>query len=408
VLDICGGSAGPIDDQVLALPDCKPVALRSARAAKVIGMPMTQAQCASVFSRLALPFTEAPGVLTVTPPSWRFDLLIEEDLIEEVIRVLGFNTLPHTPPIAPVTARMPQESTRSPHRVRHALAALDYFETINFSFVEARWEHELAGNADPIRVLNPIASPLSVMRSSLMGSLVNTLRYNLARKAARVRLFEVGRVFNRSTTAADGPLSVAGVHQPMRVAGLAYGSVDFFDVKGDVEALLSPLKVSFVSAAHPALHPGRSARIEVGGVAVGHVGELHPRWRQSYELPLAPVLFELDLAAVLQRPVPALTAIAKQQAVSRDIAVIVDEAVTHNSLMAAIHAAPTALVRNALLFDIYKPQTPTADIAAGERSMAVRLELLDDNETLTDERIEAVVAQVLDTLATRLGARLRG
>ena len=420
VLDICGGSAGPIDDQVLALPDCKPVALRSARAAKVIGMPVTQAQCASVFSRLALPFTEAPGVLTVTPPSWRFDLLIEEDLIEEVIRVLGFNTLPHTPPIAPVTARMPQESTRSPHRVRHALAALDYFETINFSFVEARWEHELAGNADPIRVLNPIASPLSVMRSSLMGSLVNTLRYNLARKAARVRLFEVGRVFNRSTTAADGALSVAGVHQPMRVAGLAYGSadsvqwsakdrgVDFFDVKGDVEALLSPLKVSFVSAAHPALHPGRSARIEVGGVAVGHVGELHPRWRQSYELPLAPVLFELDLAAVLQRPVPALTAIAKQQAVSRDIAVILDEAVTHNSLMAAIHAAPTPLVRNALLFDIYKPQTPTADIAAGERSMAVRLELLDDNETLTDERIEAVVAQVLDTLATRLGARLRG
>ncbi len=419
MLDICGGQAGPIDDQVLALPECKPVALRSARAAKVIGMPVTQAQCASVFSRLALPFTEAPGVLTVTPPSWRFDLAVEEDLIEEVIRVVGFNTLPHTPPIAPVTARMPLERTRSPHRVRHALAALDYFETINFSFVEARWEHELAGNADPIRVLNPLASPLSVMRSSLMGSLVNTLRYNLARKAARVRLFEVGRVFMRNIAVTDGPLSVAGINQPMHVAGLAYGSadslqwsakdrsVDFFDVKGDVEALLSPLKVSFVAAVHPALHPGRSARIDVNGVAVGHVGELHPKWRQSYELPLAPVLFELDLAAVLQRPVPALTAIPKQQSVSRDIAVIVNEAVTHNSLMAAFHAAPTPLVRSALLFDIYKPQTPTVDIGAGERSMAVRLELLDDNETLTDERIEAVVAQVLDSLATRLGARLR-
>ncbi len=419
VLNICGGSAGPIDDQVLALPACKPVALRSARAAKVIGMPVTQAQCTSVFQRLALPFSEAPGVLTVTPPSWRFDLLLEEDLIEEVIRVLGFNMLPNTPPIAPVTARMPLESTRSPHRVRHALAALDFFETINFSFVEARWEQELAGNADPIRVLNPIASPLSVMRSSLMGSLVNTLRYNLARKASRVRLFEVGRVFMRDSKVVDGALSVAGIDQPMRVAGLAYGNadglqwsakergVDFFDVKGDVQALLSPQKVSFVAAVHPALHPGRCARIEIDGKPVGYVGELHPQWRQGYELPNAPVLFELDLSAVLQHPVPHLTPIAKQQSVLRDIALIVSEAVTHQSLMDAVHAAPTPLVRSALLFDIYKPQAPTADIAAGERSMAVRLELLDDDATLTDERIDAVVAQVLVSVSTRLGARLR-
>ncbi|MBC7716481.1 MAG: phenylalanine--tRNA ligase subunit beta [Pseudorhodobacter sp.] len=419
VIDICGGSAGPIDDQVLALPECKPVALRSARAAKVIGMPVTQAQCAAVFTRLVLPYAEAPGVLTVTPPSWRFDLLFEEDLIEEVIRVLGFNTLPHTAPIAPVTARMPLESTRSPHRVRHALAALDYFETINFSFVEERWERELAGNADPIRVLNPIASPLSVMRSSLIGSLVNTLRYNLARKASRVRLFEVGRVFMRDAAVADGALSVAGIHQPLRVAGLAYGSaeslqwgekersVDFFDVKGDVEALLSPLKVTFVASVHPAMHPGRSARVEINGVAVGHVGELHPKWRQGYELPVAPVVFELDLAAVLQRPVPVLVAIAKQQSVSRDIAVIVGEAVTHNALMAAVQAACAPTVRSALLFDIYKPAVPTTDIGPGERSMAVRLELLDDQATLTDERIEAVVAQVLGSLTSRLGARLR-
>ena len=423
VLDICGGQAGPIDDQVLSLPDRRPVAVRATRAAKVIGMPISQAQCASVFSRLALPFTEADGVLTVTPPSWRFDLQIEEDLIEEVIRVLGFNSLPDTPPIAPVTARMPLEATRSAHSVRRTLAALDYFETINFSFVEARWEHELAGNANPIGVLNPIASPLSVMRSSLLGSLVNTLRYNLARKAARVRLFEVGRVFMRNDAALDGPLSVAGVHQPMRVAGLAYGScnslqwgekdrsVDFFDVKGDVEALFSPLAVCCVAVQpddlHPALHPGRSARVEVNGVAVGHVGELHPKWRQSYELPQTPILFELDLSAVLQRPVPLFNAIPKQQSVTRDIAVVVAEVVSHHSLIAAIKASSASLVRNAFVFDIYKPQTPSADIAATERSMAVRLELLDDNATLTDERIDAVVAQVVSRLTTDLGARLR-
>src|SRR6185436_15534384 len=215
------------------------------------------------------------------------------------------------------------------------------------SFVEERWEHELAGNADPVRVLNPIASPLSVMRSSLAGSLVDVLRRNLARKASRVRVFEVGRVFRRNPAALDGPLAVAGVDQPMRVAGLAFGAadtpqwgvkergVDFFDVKGDVEALLAPRRVTFLAAEHPALHPGRCARIEIGGQVIGHVGELHPRWRQAYELPTAPVLFELDLAALLERDLPAATAIPRQQAAWRDLAVVVGDAVTHDALIAA-------------------------------------------------------------------------
>jgi phenylalanyl-tRNA synthetase beta chain len=165
IIDICGTpetACGPVDDQITALPEAKPVALRIERAAKVIGMPVTQAQCLGVMQRLGLATTEAPGVLMVTPPSWRFDIQIEEDLIEEVIRVLGFNTLPDVPPLAPVTARVRPEAQRPAHTMRHRMAALDYFETINFSFVEERWERELAGNPDPIRVLNPIASPLSV------------------------------------------------------------------------------------------------------------------------------------------------------------------------------------------------------------------------------------------------------
>jgi phenylalanyl-tRNA synthetase beta chain len=420
ILDICGGEAGPMDDQVVSLPERKPVTLRVDRAAKVIGMPVTQADAAGVMKRLGFPVAEGEGLLKVTPPSWRFDLLIEEDLIEEVIRVLGYDKLPSTAPLAPVTAKVRSESQRSPHAVRRVLAGLDYFETINFSFVEERWERELAGNVDPIRVLNPIASPLSVMRSSLVGSLVNVLRHNLARKATRVRVFEVGRVFRRDATSVDGELSVAGVHQPARVGGLAYGSadtlqwgakeraVDFFDVKGDIEALFAPKAVSFAPDSHPALHPGRSARVEVDGQAVGFVGELHPRWRQGYELPAAPIVFELELPAVLARDVPLFTPIQKHQSVFRDIAVIARESVTHESLTQAIHSAPTSLVRSAQLFDIYKPSAPTGDMAAGERSMAVRLELLDDENTLTDERIDAAVAQVLDTLSSRLGVRLRG
>ena len=354
ILDICGGQAGPMDDQILALPEARPVTLRVARAAKVIGMPLTQEDCAGVFRRLGLEFTEAPGVLSVTPPSARFDIRIEEDLIEEVIRVLGYPNLPDTPPLAPLVAKVGSEARRSVHALRHAMADLGFFETINFSFVEARWETELAGNDAPIRVLNPIAAPLSVMRSSLIGSLVNTLRYNLSRKAPRARLFEVGRVFVRDADAKTGDTSVAGIQQPMRLAGLAWGSaeqqqwgvrdhaVDFYDLKGDVEALLAPRRVSFAPASHPALHPGRSARIVVNGRSVGVLGELHPKWRQAYELPSAPVLFELELDAVLERPLPAALALPRQQSVLRDLAVIVGDGVTHDALIAP-SSRPAAL-----------------------------------------------------------------
>lgn len=419
VLDICGGQAGPLDDQTVAMPVRAPVMLRVARAAKVIGMPVTQAQCADVMRRLGLAFSEGEGTITVTPPSWRFDLAIEEDLIEEVIRVLGYAQLPATPPLAPVTARVQPEARRSGHALRRSLAALDYQETINFSFVEARWEHELAGNANPIGVLNPIAAQLAVMRSSLIGSLIAVLRYNLARRATRVRVFEVGRVFRRDASVPDSDTSVAGIAQPMHVAGLAFGAadavqwgraeraVDFFDVKGDIEALLLPLQARFVAAEHPALHPGRSARVEIDGQAIGWIGELHPRWRQGYELPQAPVLFELDLAALLARPVPLAAPVARQQSVTRDLALVMPDQVSHDALIAVAMADASGLVRSAQLFDLYKPKSASAGIGADERSLAVRIELRDDEETLTDERIEAAMSATVARLQSQLGARLR-
>ena len=419
IIDICGGRPGPMDDQVLRLPQAQTVSLRVARAARVIGMPISQAQCAGVFRGLGLQFTEALGVLTVTPPSWRFDLLIEEDLIEEVIRVIGYEQLPNTAPVAPVTPRVRREGQRSEHHVRNAMAALDYQETISFSFVEERWEHELAGNRNPIKVLNPIAAPLAAMRSSLMGSLVAALRLNLARKAPRVRLFELGRVFWRDASVADGPLSVAGVNQPMRLAGLAYGAadvlqwghkeqgVDFFDAKGDVESLLAPRRPDFVAATHPALHPGRCARVELDGVPIGHVGQLHPQWVQAYELPHAPILFELDLAAVLRTSVPAFEPLSRQQAVQRDLALVVGDTVSHDALLAALRADPAGLVRSALLFDVYKPTAQTAGWLPHERSLAVRLELLDFDATLTEPQIDGVVAAAVARVQAAFGARLR-
>ena len=336
-----------------------------------------------------------------------------------MIRVLGFDRLPFTAPVAPVTARARLENTRSAHAVRRAVAALDYQETINFSFVEARWEAELAGNADPIKVLNPIAAPLAVMRSSLVGSLVQVLRHNLARKAPRVRVFEIGRVFRRDASVAASLSTVAGIAQPLKLGGLAWGPVDglqwgeperhvdFFDVKGDVETLFAPRAVRFAPASHPAMHPGRCAEVIVDGQVVGHMGELHPRWRQGYELPSAPVLFELDLAAVQARPVPQAQPLPRQQAARRDLALVVGEGVTHDALVGALKADPSGLVRSAVLWDVYRPARAGGDFAEGERSLAVRLELLSDESTLTDEQIAAAVEAAVARAASACGARLR-
>jgi phenylalanyl-tRNA synthetase beta chain len=423
IVEICGTAdtgCGAMDDQVLNLPQRGPVSLRVERAAKVIGMPVTQAQCEGVMRRLGLQFSSAPGVLTVTPPSWRFDLQIEEDLIEEVIRILGYEILPVTPPVAALAPRVRSESQRDLDTLRHQMAALDYQETINFSFVDARSEHELAGNLDPIKLVNPMAGHMAVMRSSLLGSLIGVLRLNLSRKATRVRVFEAGRVFNRDARVVDGNASVAGVAQGMRLAGLAYGgaealqwgakdrNIDFFDIKGDIEALFAPRIARLVAAEHPALHPGRCARIELDGVAVGFVGELHPKWRQAHELPSAPMLFELDVAALTPRALPVYAPVQRQQSVWRDLSVIAGDAVTHDALMQTIAGAKHAgLVKSARLFDIYRPAVPSGEMRAGERSMSIRLELLDDEVTLTDERIEAAVADVLAALGERLGVRLR-
>ena len=423
IMDICGTPdtvCSPIDDLQVNLPNPAPVTLRVARAAKVIGMPLTQAQCLDVFRRLGFDVAVGEGTLTVTPPSYRFDLQIEEDLIEEVVRLVGYKQLPDTPPLAPITARIPKEAERSAFAVRRAMASMGYQETINFSFVDARWEHELAGNLNPIKLLNPIASQMGVMRSSLLGSLLQVLKFNLDRKTARVNVFELGRVFLRDPQIRNSDTTVAGFDQPMRIAGLAYGQrsalhwdqaeklVDFFDVKGDIEALLAPFQAVFTPAAHPAMHPGRCASVCVAGRPIGFVGELHPQWRQGYELAQAPLLFELELDAILVRRMPVFKPVSKIQPVERDIAVTVPECVTHASLMAAVHEVNTqGLLQSVTLFDVYRPQQATSTVQAGEKSLAIRLVLSTDLATLTEESIDAAVQGVLANLEIRLQARLR-
>jgi phenylalanyl-tRNA synthetase beta chain len=422
IVEICGGAetrCGPIDDHVAALPKLAPVTLRVTRAAKVIGMPISQADCEGVMARLGFASTSRPGEIDVVPPSWRFDIRLEEDLIEEVIRLVGYDALPAGPARGTLQAKVASEGRRGTSALRHAMADLGWQETISFSFVDERWERDFAGNAAPIRVVNPIAAAHSVMRSSLVGSLIEVLRVNLARKQSRVRVFELGKVFVRDDASVAGPLGVAGVRQPLMLGGLAYGpavppqwgaaerSVDFFDVKGDIESLLAPAVARFVAAPHPALHPGRSAAIELDGKRIGFIGELHPRWRQAYEIAGNAIVFELDADALQRRAVPTFAPLPKQQSTWRDIAVVVGRDVTHAALMGAIAAAGESAVREATLFDVFEPPQGAAGIAPGERSLAIRLELRDDERTLTDEQIERTVDAVVASLAGRVGARLR-
>jgi phenylalanyl-tRNA synthetase beta chain len=426
VVAICGTPdtrIGPVNDQQVAMPPMTTVTMRVARASKVLGMPLTQVQCAQALKGLGLSVTEREGVIEVTSPSYRFDLQIEEDLIEEVARVIGYRNLPHTPPQAPITAKIRPEAQRSSFAVRRALADLGYQETINFSFVDERWEHELAGNPNPIKLLNPIASQVSVMRSTLLGSLLQVLKFNQDRKASRVRVFELGRVFLRDASVANTDTTVEGFDQPMRLAGLAVGGVDmpewgckerpvdFYDTTGDLEALFAPAQLSYQSATHPAMHPGRCASVRCAGKAIGFVGELHPKWRQSYDIAQSPVMFEVDLDAVLARQVPRFESVPRFQAVERDIAVLVSEQVTHAALMQAIWAAPcNGVLRDAVLFDIYRPKTlaqGTALVSAPEKSMAVRLTLNSDTATLSEQQIEAAVTAVVATLGDQVGARQR-
>lgn len=423
IIDICGGQAGPVDDQVINLPRREPVRMRLDRCHKVLGVPVPRVQVEQIFARLGLSFqVEAGDVFVVQPPSYRFDLFIEEDLIEEVARIYGFEQIPDIAPMARADMRVVPEVLRGPHELRHAVAALDYQEVINFAFVEEAWERDYAGNQDPIRLLNPIASQLAVMRSSLIGGLLANIVHNANRKQTRVRVFELGRVFARDARVLDGDLTVAGIDQPQRLAGAAWGpayeeqwgmpsrKVDFFDVKKDVESLLGARAGALVCAsdAHPALHPGRCARLELNNVTIGWLGEVHPRWVQQLELSHAPIVFELDAQAISQARFPQPVELSRQPIVVRDLAVWVHVETTFQSMLDTLHATIAqhevlSVLKDIRLFDVWRDTASEAS----EKSMALRFWLQSPAVTLDDATTEQCIELLLNALVTAHGARLR-
>ena len=412
VLDICGGAAGPLVEVVSQadLPKRNAVHLRLARLNKVIGMDFTREAVEAQLKNLRFPWTEEDEVFLVTPPAHRFDMEIEEDLIEEVARLYGYDNIPAPAPDNSVAMLPLPEAKRMPMQVRRLVAERDYQEVVNFSFVETAWEQDFAGNSKPIVLANPIASQMGVMRTTLIGGLVNTLSFNLKRRTSRVRVFEIGRCFWRDV----GGAPVTGFQQPLRVAGLAAGSadpeqwgsktrnVDFFDVKGDVEALFAGQALRFEKTVHPALHPGRSAAVLLNGERIGVVGELHPEWAQKYELGTAPVVFELELSALLNVPMPAYVPVSRFPAVERDLAFVVPQDSSLQVLLEALQKASAGIVKQVNLFDVYQGK----GLEDGKKSLAFRVVMQDTDKTLADAEVDEAIAQLV-AAAQQQGAVLR-
>jgi phenylalanyl-tRNA synthetase beta chain len=406
IIEICGGAAGPVTDVTGELPKRQPIQLRKARARRLLGINISDESIESLLSRLQLSYVSENGHYFVTPPSYRFDLSIEADLIEEVARLYGYDNIPAALPKAGLALLPRSETNRTVSALKAILVARDYQEIITYSFVDAAWELDFSGTESALVLQNPIASHMSVMRSTLFGGLVETLRYNLNRRQDRVRVFEVGRCFEKGDDA---------LRQPLRVAGLCFGaarpeqwgetarSVDFFDAKADLEALMYPLTGCFVAAQHPAFHPGQSAQVWLGERMVGWVGMLHPLLQQNYELSSAPALFELELDALLARGIPAYAEVSKFPPVRRDIAVLVGDDVNVQALLDGLNACPPAIVTAIELFDVYRGK----GIDSGKKSLAFRVLMQDTRKTLTDEEVDGTVALLTSLLADRFGAKLR-
>jgi phenylalanyl-tRNA synthetase beta chain len=412
-LAICGTAdtqVGPIVEAVGELPQRAAVRVRPERTVRLIGMQIPVSEMVESLQRLQCKVVEEQGALLVTPPSYRFDLNIEEDFVEEIARVHGYENVPSLPPVSSLPMMAIPEDSRSRSAIRHVLADLGYQEVINYSFTPETWEADFSGKTTPLRLANPIASQMSVMRSTLVGGLIAALQHNLNHGENRVKLFEIGRCFLADEA------SVAA--QPERVGGLAYGArypeqwgeggqkgvlADFYSLKGEIEILLQGFRVRFEKSAHPALHPGRSAQILIDGKPAGMIGELHPQWQQKYDLPASPILFEVDISAISTVVPPIYRHISRMQAIRRDIALLVPETIEIQSIIDTITDQKIPSVIEFAPFDIYRGQ----NIESGKKSVALRVVMQDTDRTLTDSEADSKVSEIVEVLYQKFGVTLR-
>jgi phenylalanyl-tRNA synthetase beta chain len=419
ILEVCGGQAAPVLDQVINLPERKAVKMRLARCNKVLGVEVSAKEVKQIFTDLEFDFeVNEENEFTVNAPSYRFDIEIEEDLIEEVARVYGFERIPAREPVVQASIFPFPEKQRSAHAFRHMMAAMDYQEVVNYSFVDENWERNYQNNENPIRLLNPIFAQYAVMRTSLIGGLLKNIAHNAKYRQNRVRVFELGRVFFDDPDVKASEKTVKGIHQPMHFAaaswGLAYPEqwgeksrqVDFFDLKNDLENLLGSQAqdLRFVAEEHPALHPGRSATIYYQDQKLGVIGELHPQWLAGLDLTTAPVVFEIDITPLIDHDLVVYKEISKQPVVIRDLAIWAASDISYQQIVDTLDGvSEEGILKDITLFDVWKDQQSDQK----ERSLALRFVLQDAKATLEDAQVEQLMSKILNTLVEKLGVRLR-
>lgn len=406
IQSICGGLAGPITEVKGKLPQRKPILLREKRVQRILGVDLDKSKITDLLQRLQFDFYIKKELFHVVPPTYRFDLVIEEDLIEEIARIYGYNNIPANLPHGSLKILPESETIRTPMQLRRILVARDYQEVINYAFVDTEWEESLVNNSTPVMLKNPISNQMNAMRSSLIGGLISNLQFNLNRKQNRVRLFEIGSCFEKTSKTYTQSDKLAGLCYGNIVTeqwGLPERNVDFYDAKADIEVLFWPKTIKFEVTPHPALHPSKSAQIRLNDNIVGWLGELHPRWQQKANLTKSVMLFEIDLGVLMRRAIPMAAKIPKFPSVRRDIAVIVADSVNAQSLLDSMYALNSPIISEIALFDVYRGK----EMAHGKKSLAFRVLLQDTKKTLTESDIDLVISKLVKILKNKFEARLR-
>jgi phenylalanyl-tRNA synthetase beta chain len=415
MLEICGGETGPVVIQESAehLPAPATIKLRDAHLAQQLGVVIGSAEIDDILARLGLTFVSRDDEgSTWVAPSWRFDIAIEQDLVEEVARIYGYNNLPTSTPTMALELQAKPERQQDLSIFRQQLVASGYQEAVTYSFVDPELQKLVDPETDGIALQNPISADMSVMRTSLWSGLLSTAIYNLNRQQNRVRIFEAGQCF---VPGENGELT-----QNMALAGLICGSrtpagwtaskdkVDFFDIKGDLESVLALTglaeQFSFSAAEHPALHPGQSAMLSRNGEQVGWIGQLHPKLQAQLDVSTPVYLFQVDVAKVSESRLPKFSEVSKFPAVRRDLAFLVDSQIASADLMSEARNAAGEHLVDLMLFDVYQSK----DIDNKGKSLALGLTFQHASRTLTDEEINTAIDRVVKKLDNKFKAELRG
>ena len=412
LLSIVGGDAGPVTKVIseIHLPEQVTIHLREARIKRVLGISIDEVQVQDQLTRLGLSVKKQDDGWLVIVPSFRFDLAIEVDLIEELGRLYGYDKLPETRPQGTVLTADISEHNIATSRLQSLLVDRGYQEAITYSFVDPEFQKYLAVEGEEAIVLaNPISAELSVMRTSLWPGLVQALTYNSNRQHDRVRLFEVGRIFSGTNDNVEQHRHIGGV-----VCGSRYAEqwadkqkpVDFFDIKADVEALLSLgsyTNIQFISEIHPALHTGQSARIYAGDKAIGWVGAIHPKLDKVLELNVRAYVFELALSAVTLALVPSFEPLSKFPTIRRDLALLVSDSITAGVIKRCLNDIRSDILKEIQVFDVYSGE----GVEQGQKSIAVALYMQHKERTLTDDEVNILIAMITKQLKKQAGAIIR-